>query len=274
MSRNFVGMQVFTLCLATIAYAYGQSKDLSKDAQAVQGLWVGSYGGGQRDGVTYQPAIAEVFIQGDHIEVYGYPSTVAGTFRLDPKAKQMNITASDPSGGKSTAKTLSYDYEVKGDQLTITVSGKPSIAFHRRDALQDPKANVQVDLVTAEGINKAGDLLVSEFSELEAGRVRATYFEPRKRSLKTQKATVLVVQKTGCKKISLEEAGSMIRRPMPVVITYRQDDRRPSDQSYHLWKEMGPAAPDGEAVGRTFCGVLQPGTLIFVLSAKENVPMP
>jgi hypothetical protein len=242
--------------------------------QAVQGLWVGSYGGGQRDGVTYQPAIAEVLIQGDHIEVYGFPSTIAGIFRLDPKAKQMKIIASDESGGKSTAKTLSYDYRVKDDELSITDSGKPSITFRRRDAVQDALANAQVELVTAEGVNKAGDLLVTEFSELEAGRVRETYFELRKRSLKTQKATVLVVQKTGCKRISLDEARSLIRRPIPVVITYRQDDRRPSDQWYHLSKEMGAPAPDGEAVGRTFSGVLQPGTLIFVLSAKENVPMP
>jgi hypothetical protein len=267
-------MQVFALCLATIAYSYAQSKDFFKDVQSVEGLWVGSYGGGQRDGVTYQPAIAEVFIQGDHIEVYGYPSTVAGTFRLDPKAKQMKITASDESRGKGAARTLSYDYQVKGDELTITDSGKPSITFRRRDAVQHPMANAVVELVTAEGINQVGDLLVTEFSELEAGRVRATYFEPRKRSLKTQEAKVLVVQKTGCKKISLDEARSLIRRTIPVVITYRQDDLRPSGQWHHLSKEMGPAAPDGEAVGRMFSGVLQPGTLIFVLSAKENVPVP
>jgi len=274
MSRNFVGIQVAALCLAAIACSYAQSKEDSDDARAVQGLWVGFYGGGERDGVTYLPAVAEVFIQGDHVELYGYPSTVAGTFHLDPKAKQMKITASDESGGKSTAKTLSYDYQVNGDKLTITDSGRPSITFTRRDAVQDPQANAQVELVTAERINDAGDLLVAEFSELEAGRVRATYFEPRKQSLKTQKATVLLVQKTGCKKISLDEARSLIRRPLPVVITYRQDDRRPSDQQYHLWKEMGPAAPDGEAVGRTFSGVLQTGTLIFALSAKENVPLP
>jgi hypothetical protein len=203
MSRNLVSIQVFALCLATIAYSYAQSNDFPKEVQAVQGLWVGFYGGGQRDGVTYQPAIAEMFIQGDHIEVYGYPSTVAGTFRLDPKAKHMKITAHDELGGKSTAKTLSYDYQVKGDELIITDSGKPSITFSRRDAVQNPLANAQVELVTAEGINKAGDLLVTEFSELEAGRARAVYFEPRKRSLKTQKAAVLVAQKTGCKKISL-----------------------------------------------------------------------
>lgn len=63
MLRILAGIQVFALCLEMTAYPYAQSKDFSKDVQAVQGLWVGSYGGGQRDGVTYQPAIAELFIQ-------------------------------------------------------------------------------------------------------------------------------------------------------------------------------------------------------------------
>jgi hypothetical protein len=274
MSRNLPVMRVFALCLTTAAYCYPQAGESSKDVQAVQGLWIGSYGGGQRDGVTFQPAIAEMFIQGDQIEVYGYPSNVAGTFRVDPKAKQLEITASDDAGGKATMKTHSYAYQVKGDELTIIVGGKPSITFRKRDALQAPQANAQVELVTAEEINKAGDLLVTEFSELEAGRVRATYFEPRRRTLKTQQATVLVVQKTGCKKISLAEARDLIRRPMPVVVTYRQDDRRPPEDWRHLSKETGPAAPDGAAVGRTFSGLLQPGTLVFVLSAKENVPVP
>jgi hypothetical protein len=274
MSRNTVGMLVIGLCVATISYSHEASKDSSKEVQAVQGFWLGSYGGGHRDGVRSLPGIAELFIQGDHIEMCGYPDTVTGTFRLDLKAKRMQITRSDESGGKITAKTLDYGYEVKGDKLTVTDGGKRSIMFLKRDVVRDPLANASIDLVTAEGINKAGDLLVTEFTELQVGQVRAPYFEPRKRSLKTKQATVLVVQKTGCKKISLNEARGLIRASMPVVITYRQDDRRPPDQWLQLAKEIGPPAPDGEAVGRMFSRMLQPGTLVFVLSAKENVPMP
>jgi hypothetical protein len=274
MLRVLAGMLAFTLCLAIAAYSGAQPQEASKDDDAVQGLWIGSYGGGERNGVTFQPAIAELFVRGDHIEVHGYPSTVTGILRLDPKFKQMRISVSEESNGKSTTKTLSYDYQVKGNELTVTESGKTPITFRRRDAVQAPLANAQVELVTATGIDKAGDLLVTEFSELEAGQVRATYFEPRKRSLSTQKATVLVVQKTGCKKISLDEARGLIRAPLTVVIAYRQDDRQPSNRPYNLSKEMGSAAPDGEAVGRTLSGVLQPGTLVFVLSANENRPTP
>jgi hypothetical protein len=274
MSRNTVAMLVVGLCVATISYSHEESKDSSKGVQAVQGFWVGSYGGGQRGGVTYQPAFAELFIRGDHIELSGYPDKVTGTFRLDPKAKKMQITRSDESGGKATAKTLGYGYEVKGDKLTVTDGGKRSITFLKRDVVLDPMANAQIEFVTAEGINKAGDLLVTEFTELQVGQDCATYFEPRRRSLKTKQATVLVVQKTGCKTISLNEARGLIRASMPVVITYRQHDRRPADQWLQLAKEIGPPVPDGVAVGRMFSRMLQPGRLVFVLSAKENVPMP
>jgi hypothetical protein len=37
---------------------------------------------------------------------------------------------------------------------------------------------------------------------------------------------------------------------------------------------MGAPAPDSDAVVQTFARLLKPGTLIFVLSARENVPVP
>jgi len=61
--------------------------------------------------------------------------------------------------------------------------------------VEDPLANAQVELVAAQRINGSGDLLVTEFTQLQAGRAYATYFRPQKQSLKTKGATVLVVQK-------------------------------------------------------------------------------
>jgi hypothetical protein len=267
-------MLVSTLCFATISYSHEESGNAVQEVEAVQGLWVGSYGGGQRDGVVYQPALAELFIQGDHIEVSGYPSTVAGTFRLDPKAKQIKVTCSDESNGKTIVSTLEYGYEIKGDKLTMSGGDKRSITFSKRDVVHDPLANVEIEIVTAQGINKAGDLLVTAYTELEAGQFRATYFETQRRSLKTKRATVFVVQKTGCKNVSLDEARGLLRESIPVVIAYCREDRRPSDPSSQLAKKVGRPAPTGQAARRMFSRILQPGTLVFVLSAKENAPVP
>ena len=277
MARNLIGIIVAAFYIAPVCYSQDiVPKDSPKDAQAIQGLWIGAYGGGAGDGIVYQPSIAELLIKGDHIEVYGRPDTVAGTFRLDPKAKRMQITPTDSSGGKPPAKTVDYGYEIKGDKLNLTCSDNQAQVFHKSDIVEDPLANAQVELVAAQGINGSGDLLVTEFTQLQAGRAHATYFRPQKQSLKTKGATVLVVQKTGCKRISLDEARGLIRNTVPVVITYRRDDGRPPEpvpSSWHL-KEIGPPSPDAEAVARVFSRILQPGTLVFVLSAKENVPMP
>jgi len=59
-----------------------------------------------------------------------------------------------------------------------------------------------------------------------------------------------------------------------VVVTYRHDDRPSPLQLYELWKDMGSPVPDSAAVSQTFARLLRPGTLVFILSARENVPEP
>ena len=101
-----------------------------------------------------------------------------------------------------------------------------------------------------------------------------TYLQPVNRSLITKPATVLMVQESGCKKVTLDEARRQIREPTLVAISYRHEGRPALYQSHRLWKEMGAASPDSEAVWRTFSRVLRPGTLVFILSARENAPRP
>jgi hypothetical protein len=151
-------------------------------------------------------------------------------------------------------------------------SVKAAITLQKLHVVQKPLANAQVELVAATGINDAGDLLVTRFTVLRAGRAGATYFQPDKQLLRTRQATVLLVQETGLKKVTLEEARRLVRKAPPVVVTYRQDDRPSPPPSHELWKDLGSPLPDSEAVGLTFARVLRPGTLVFVLSARERSP--
>jgi hypothetical protein len=82
------------------------------------------------------------------------------------------------------------------------------------------------------------------------------------------------VEETGLKKIPLAEARRLIRTSMPVVVAYRPDDRPLPHQLHELWKEMGPAMPDSDAVSQTFLRILRPGTLVFILSARDNITVP
>jgi hypothetical protein len=205
--------------------------------------------------------------------LFGHPhaNSLVGTIRCDVQAGQIRITPAPREDIPGPAAPVSYAFQVQGDSLTLTdVKGTP-IYLQRVPVQQDAFANVQVELVAATGINKAGELLVTEFTELRTGRTSVSYFQPRARALKTRLGSVWMVQRSGLKQLTLAEARDRIRAPTPVVVAYRQASRT---QRHSLWKESGPPQPDSEAASRTLLRTLRPGTLVFVLSARENVPVP
>jgi len=265
-----------TVCLVAVSCQhYLAAKEPANDAKAIEGLWSGAWGGGGANGVIYQPVMAELFIKGNQVELRGFPKVddLTGTVRFDADARQMQITPAPGPDGQP-AKAIVYTCDIKADELLLTGTEKLSISLHRHHVAQNPLANTQVDLVAASEINDAGDLLVTEFTVLRVGRAGETSFQPVNRLLKTKQATVLLVQETGCRKVAIDEARRLIRKSTPVVVTYRHDDRPPRHQLHRLWKDTGPPAPDSEAAFRTYSRILRPGTLVFVLSASENTPVP
>jgi hypothetical protein len=219
--------------------------------------------------------IAELFIRGDHLEMAGFrdPSKVSGTFRLDASAKQLHITPA-AEAGKPAPPALDYHYEVNADSITLTAADKFSIRLDRHKVAESPLADVQVEFLSAAGINDRGDLLVNKYRVLKAGQKGdAFYFEPISYSLKTKNSTVLSVQATGATKISIDAARKLIRGTTPVVVAYLPE---PSSYSglHELWRDVGSPRPDGQAASRMLAQIVRSGTLVFVLSAKENAPVP
>lgn len=273
--RN-MGMMTVVVCLTVMACpGAGAPQDAAGAAKEIEGLWSGSWGGGERDGVVFQPVIAELLIKGDQIEISGFPNLgeLRGTVRFNAGARRMRITPVAVDG-RPAPKGLEYTYELKGDRLTLTDGDKVSVALQKLQVTQAPLANAQVEFVAAAGINDAGDLLVTRFTALLAGRAGVTYYQPRKESLSIKQATVLLVQETGLKSVTVEQARRLVREAPAVVVTYRQDDRPAPPPAHKLWKDGGSPTPDSEAVRQTFARILRPGTLVFVLSARENVPRP
>jgi hypothetical protein len=251
------------------------SKDRDSDLKAIEGLWFGFWGGGGASGVVFQPMMAELFIEGDHVELYGFHDVgrLTGTVRLDASAKQIHMTPTAEAGGQS-AKAIEYEYEMKADELTLIGRDRFPITLQRRRVVKNPLANAQVEFVTATRITDAGDLLVSEFTVLRAGRAGTAYFQPENRSLKTKQSTVFLAQESGLKRITIDEARGLIRAPTPVVVTCQNDDHPLPHQLHELWKEMGRPLQDSAAVLQTFSRVVRPGTLVFILSSRENAPLP
>jgi hypothetical protein len=267
-------MMAAALCVLSAICSDAASEDPSDDSKSFQGLWSGTWGGGERDGVVFQPVIAELFIEGDHVELGGFRNVnrISGTIRVDASAGQIRIARSEEGGGQPKRNAFLYTYELKGDELTLVDSSGTPIALQRIEVVKDPMGNAGVKLVTATGINDAGDLLVTEYTELRVGRSGAAYFKPVNRSLNTKQAVVGVVQKSGLRKITVDDARKRIQEPTVVVILYKRDDLSFPKQTHELWKESAAPNVDSEAVWRTLSQTLRPGTLVFLLAPPKLPP--
>jgi hypothetical protein len=270
-------MTTVAFCLLLVACAGdGAPQEAANAAKSIQGLWSGAWGGGQRDGVVFQPVLAEMLIKGDSVEMCGFRNLgrLTGTVRCDARTKRMHITPAAGTEGKPRPKAVEFTYEINGEELTLTDADKVPVSLNRRPVAQNPQANVQVEFLTATGINGAGDLLVTEYRVLQAGQAGATYYHPQDRRLKTRQATVLLAQEAGLKKVTLDEARGLIGKATPVVVTYRPEQRQPASRFSELLRDAGPPLPDSEAVQQTLSRLLRPGTLVFILPASESIPQP
>src|SRR5262245_19663434 len=222
-------MTTVAVCLMIVVCAGdAASQDAASAAKQIEGLWSGAWGGGQRDGVVFQPVLAEMLIKGDYVEMCGFRNVgrLSGTVRCDATTKKMHITPAAAPGGQPKPKAVEFTYEIKGDELTLTDTDKVPVSLSRRRVAQNPLANVQIEFLTASGFNATGDLLVTEYRVLQAGKTGATYYQPQDRTLNTKQATVLLMQEAGLKKVTVDEARGLIRKATLVAVTYRPDQRQ------------------------------------------------
>jgi hypothetical protein len=237
-------------------------------------MWLGAWGGSGSDGVVMQPVIAELFIHGPHADLAGFPNvgSISGSARLDAALQTLTLFTGQDQG-PNVAATLVVNYELNGDELTLTFEGQPPITFHRQPAIRLPEANVNVELVTATDLNDAGDLLVTEYTRVLAGSANLVYYQPRPRTLSTRRASVLQIRDGLLHPVSMDEARAMIANPTPIVPAF-YDEASPANPLYQLWRDSGQPRPDDDAVRRTLLALVRPGTMIFILSAQENIPVP
>ncbi len=266
---------VFSILSVTISGTVALQQPTAEPS-AIEGLWVGTWGGAAVGEIVIQPVTAEMFIRGNHIETVGFPEmgSLSGSIRVDARAKRIHVTPESEAGGRPDPEPIEYSFELNKDALTLTINARRVIILRRYTTAEKPFANVKVEFVEASSINDSGDLVVIEFTELRAGRAAAVYLHPESRSLKTRRSTVLVTQETGARRITIDEARGMLHPGSPVVLAYLHDDEPPPNQPHILWKEMGPPRVESVAVLRTLSRIVRPGTLIFILSAQENIPRP
>jgi len=136
---------ILTVCMVGVPNFHDlAAKESAIDAKAIEGLWSGSWGGGDVNGVVFQPVMVELFLRGDYVELcsFGKSNRLTGTVRFDPTVKQMLITPTAEARGSPT-KVIVFTYEINDGKLTLIDSDKFPISLHRQPVTQDPLANVQ-----------------------------------------------------------------------------------------------------------------------------------
>jgi hypothetical protein len=247
----------------------------AEHANPIEGLWSGSWGGGESGGVVMQPVVAELVIQGDSIEMWGFPKLdrLTGVVQIDTNAGELRILPAKPDDQQPVDEALVCPYRLDGDMLQLVV-GETEVTLQSQGVAREPSANPVVELLAISGSNEAGDLLVKDYAMRRTVRDGAPFFALRERTLTTKDATVLLVDQDGAREISLDEARSRAGRPQRVAIIYRQPEPVVARSSHTLWREAGTLEPDGEAARQTYSDTLRPGTLVFVLPHRESIPRP
>jgi len=290
MTRNSVRLMTMVACLSCSSCSDEPLQDAAplKSAPAVvaavqdetkpnplDGLWHGSWGYGERDGVVFQPVIAEMVILGDSVELHGFRNigALVGTVRFDADAGKLHVTPQQSQPGETPPATIEFACRLDGDNLTLTDSENVPTSLTRRRTEDRPLADVQVEFVLATGIDEAGSLTVTKYSTVRVGQASKVAYEPQPRSLNVKNRPILLIMGSGLRKVTLEEARVVTSRPVPVAIAWSDDEPVPG-QTYQLWKYAGAPRPDGQAAEQTLTRLLRPGTLVFVLPARDQVPLP
>lgn len=250
-------------------------KNRTADARSLEGLWSGSWGGGNANGAVMQPVLAEMFLREGFVELSGFPRVgdAAGTARYDENAGTLQITPLKEFPDQEP-KVFTLTCRLDGDTLKLTTADNVAVTLLRRPVERRPLANVEVEFVAARGISAAGELLLTRYTVLRVGESFARYFRPSEGSVDTRQATVFQVGEVGLKKITIDEARGKIRAPTLVALAFHHEQRPLAGDGDRLGKSAGPLPPDSVEVTRTLARMLRPGTLLFIVEHSEKIPKP
>lgn len=275
MTHRFLCRLAMLLALVRITYA-DDSKTNSdhQDLKRIEGVWTGSWGGGESDGTTIQPVLSRMVMRDGKIELAGFPgvSQMWGVVHIDPEAHVMKITSA--RNASSPSKVIEYRYTLTDKSLEMKDSDNVPITLIKRPLERDSVATVSLELMSAEGINDQGELLVTQSTELKVGRFSRPYYESSRLVLKTNGSVVFVVEEAGMKKISLDEARKQIKPSMVVSVVFQIESSPEGAPGIAQEVRQGIPRPDSEAGLKTLARALRPGTLVFLLPHQSLVAEP
>jgi hypothetical protein len=251
-----------------------QPQSPADDLKQFDGLWSGSWGGGESNGVVFQPVLAEILIEGEKFELFGFHNVdqAWGLIRIDATTKKLKFTTAKTADAAS--KVVEYTYKISAAKLTLIDTENVAIELHKIPLDDKPSAKVRLDILIAEGINEEGHLLTTEQSAVKVARSSSIRYQASTVARKIDPAGIFVTEDSGMKKISLNEARKLLKPSTPIAMAYRETDEQMLKWDIGLRHFQGSAKPESEAGLRTLARSLRLGTLVFVVSELQATPEP
>lgn len=244
------------------------------DVKQFDGLWSGSWGGGESNGTVFQPVLAEMMIDGEKFELLGFRGVnqAWGLIHIDPATKKLKITTA--KAGDSPSRVVEYSYKISDAGLTLTDSENVAIELHKVPLQSKPLVSTHIDIVIAEGFNKDGRLLTTEQSPVKVGRSTSIRYSSSAIARKLDESAIFVTGEDTMRKISIDDARKLLKPSTPVAIAYRSTDSQVPKITIGLREFQGIPQPDSDAGLGTLTRMLRPGTLVFIVDTQLAIPEP
>lgn len=274
-------MTSFACLLAVLLALVGQApsddlpqKQIAEDIKQLDGLWSGSWGGGESNGTVFQPVIAELMVDGEKFELFGFRglNQAWGLIQIDPAMKTLKFTTAKAADAPS--KEIKYTYKHSEGRLTLFDAENVAIELNKVPLQTKPLVKVRMDILIAEGINEAGRLLTTEQSVVKVGRSTSIRYEASTVARKIDPLLIFVTGEDGMKKVSVDEARKLLKPSTPVAMAYRETDDQMLKWDIGLRHFQGAATPESDAGLQTLARALRPRTLVFVVSDLQALPEP
>lgn len=262
MSRCIRGVAVL---FVMVSVCRADQDTVAVEAARFEGVWIGSWGGGERDGVVMQPVRAELVVRGSAFEASGLRNLGTGQGSLQVNPGQRTIVLEQIRAGRKESHTFRYAFS--RDQLTLTDRENIEMRLERVKTEPNPHANLSVELVSASRFTAEGHLEVTRYTAVRAGRNTAPVYRPVTQVVSLDRGRVYLIEATSVQELSVTEARARLGEATPVVLAERP---QPLPGSGALIETTGAIAPDSPEGMRTLQRLFRPGTL-FVLVAESPI---
>jgi len=235
------------------------------EAARFEGLWIGSWGGGERDGVVMQPVRAELIVHGSGFEAAGLRNLGSGRGSLHVNPGQKTVVMEQIRAGRK--ESHSFRYAFSRDQLTLTDRENIDMRLERVKTEPNPFANLSVELVAARRFTAEGHLEVTRYTALRTGQRTDVVYRPATQVISLDGGRIYLIEAASVQELSITEARARIGEATPVVLAERPLKLPGSGALIETTGAIAPDSPEGK---RTLQRLFRPGTL-FVLVAESPI---